>query len=376
MKPTIILALPSADLTDLTAAHVYASDQDRESANRAAKQVSDPPVTLVKSLRPWAIADVHDKKHFFENVEEVPLDGGESFTSFQERVLKTVIPIIEDARNKNKSIVLVVDDLVAKLLDGWVRAGASNDGTVDIEAFEEESNPISMLVWNDNSWTQVTALRGEGQEKEIDMSTDPYAVLGAQVVGEMIGFDWQGLLSNLAQTGEGIHKSVEADKAKAKAERDARNALSKSIELDAVWASAETNLELASGPAKPATQISRDAAASDALRAGSLLDPDGLSQRCEAAKKALKEAAEAASLSPNDKIKQARMRAWQKVSSQCNIQAVSDGKGGTKLERRGSFADFFTQKHAGIPTWGWGLITVGALTALVLIFRSFKKKGR
>lgn len=348
----------SAPVSRIVASDDFKARGLAEFFSRTAK---DAPVTSTTQLREWNSGSV-PRGELLDNVNQEPL-GGESFIGFQTRVIEEIIPLFKEAKARpdRGTVAVVVGRDVAQLVDGWQKAGCLTDGTVDVQPLVDNDFARNMILkWDGKKWGCFNS-RGQEYNKEKTMR-DPF--IG---VVEELGFDWQGLVSNLATTGEGIHKSVEADKAKSKSEAAARVALSASIAADVSWASAEATYEQAPSTA---AGVSRDAAARDALKAASALSADGLAKRCEAAQNALKEAAVIAAGSPNDPMKRSRMLAWQRVASGCSADFASGGKG---LDKHGG-ESWLTKRVGGLPTWGWGLVGVGGIAVLIMLAKSFKRK--
>ncbi len=202
--------------------------------------------------------------------------------------------------------------------------------------------------------------------------SDPFG----HVVKELAGFDYGGLASgvlNVAQTGvEQYQKSDAEDKAKTAK----TTAISKSIAADVAWANAEAQVVLAavSPTALASAQTVLAVAKQDAQTAAAALDDDGMAKRCKAAQDALKAAANAAASAPNDLAKQVKMRAWQKVADACGSSSSSDSSSDKPKNGESGFGSFFTSMHGGLPVWGWGLVGVGGVAALVLIVKAMKKR--
>lgn len=203
-------------------------------------------------------------------------------------------------------------------------------------------------------------------------------ILGESVVRDMsVGFDWGSFGTGLANAAAGtvstaVQQKKESD-AKAKDKSDQEAALLKSLTADAQWANAEANLELASidHTSQAAAQVMRDKAKSDADAAAAALSSDGRDKRCKKAADNLQDMASAAHAAPKDVAKQAKFHAWQKVAAVCGPPS-SSGDDNVKIEKHGG-ESFLTKKHAGLPTWGWGLIGVGGLIALFMILKSMRK---
>jgi hypothetical protein len=197
-------------------------------------------------------------------------------------------------------------------------------------------------------------------------------VLGEQVLGEISGFDWGGAVKgvfNVAETGVQQYQSDE-DKKKAAAADAA--ALAKAIAADAEWANAEANLELAAGDptAQSAAKTMADKKRADAQAAGVSLSSDATQKRCQTAHDQYNQAATAVSGAPSDIAKQAKFHAWKKVSDACGTPSSGGGSG---LSPSGGGTNFLTQVKGGLPVWGWTLIGVGGVTALVLVIRAMAK---
>lgn len=186
-----------------------------------------------------------------------------------------------------------------------------------------------------------------------------------EIVGDnVVGFDWQGLVSNLATTGEGVYKSVEADKAAKKSKADEAAALKRSIEADIAWANAEANLEVLPNVGSQAVRDTIKRAADVAAQA---LSSDGVTKRCEASQKSFQEAARVANASPGDAGKQARMHGWQKVAAACDVSGKS-GKGDTG-------ESWLTRRTSGLPGYGWLIVGGVGAAALAFIIRALAKRS-
>ncbi len=246
-------------------------------------------------------------------------------------------------------------------------------------------------------WSSVDGVKPlpSNEDQENDMARHYYDILGEQVLGEIaaggarpvvgtdeVGVDYGALVSaaaNIAQTGIAQDKAKKDEaKAKADAEKaksDSAVAVSKSISADAEWANAEANAELAAPDASAgaAARIMRDSAKSNALAAGAVLQGDGIAKRCKAAHDTLVKVAEAATASPKDIAKLAKFHGWQKVTEACGAPPATPTDTPEAVVKHAG-GSWITAKHAGLPVYGWGLVGVGSLTALMLIIRSMRKK--
>lgn len=213
--------------------------------------------------------------------------------------------------------------------------------------------------------------------------------IGDQIVRELMGaddgggggFGGGGLDTGLNLLNEGLQRGYKAYQSKKDTEKDQNN-LNDAISADAKWADTEKMVELLR-VAKDQHRISAaqgvaSAAQSAAMTAGNKLSDDAKVKRAQAARDSATAAAHDALVYPRDMVKQANMRAWQKVSA-----AVAASAGGTSaMTPSGSGAlpplqpdgNWFTNHHAGVPTWGWILLGAGGLTALTLIIKAVVKK--
>lgn len=213
---------------------------------------------------------------------------------------------------------------------------------------------------------------------------DYYDILGEQVVGEMaqpIGFDWGALVNATAGVIKTGVEQKQAGDAEKKAKSDSDAAVAKAINADAQWQNAEANLELAQkdAVAKAAATIQRNRWYAEATTAGAALQGDGILKRCKAANDAMSNAMSAASAAPKDIAKQAKLHAWQKVVSACEAVPKpatdsGDKPADTALVKTESSGSWITAKKAGLPVWGWGLVGVGGLGALILVIRMMRSK--
>jgi len=364
---------------------VVSSDLSRakSTAERVLPQIGDPPFTVSKNLRSWNLGDL-DGQTFKAAMPEIRrlLDhekeaapNGESFLMFQSRALDTLLPIIEEARSSNVPIIVVTHSRVLRLLKAWVLAGCDPAGTVDMQAMTDVAEPathggIVVMQWNDNTWTLADeSVLNEKQEMS-DMS-DPFE----NAVREVMGFDYGGLFTGVANVAATGLQQQQADAAAGKKRADSSAAVQKAIESDAQWASAEATLEMAgSNPsANAAATTMRDLAKGDADKAGAALQGDGVDKRCQAAQTSLRNAAEAAAKSPKDASTQARFHAWQKVANACGGGTVSDAASSAGGSSKHDGESWLTAKHSGLPGWGWLAVGAGTLVVGVLVFRSMGK---
>jgi hypothetical protein len=215
-----------------------------------------------------------------------------------------------------------------------------------------------------------------------------YELLGDTIMSEVAShdgavvgdFDPSFIVNAAAGLATGGVKAAQDKSAADKASKDSTAAAAKSLNADAAWADAETQLDLAN-QSKNSTQIAaaqslQSSTMMAALQAGTGLPADAVTKRVQAAQDAQRKAAQDSLSNPKDTAKAARMRAWQKV-------AAAVGGGGAMMPSAGSApggADshghhgsddqpsFFTKHVAGLPVWGWGLVitVVGAGTALLV----------
>lgn len=203
------------------------------------------------------------------------------------------------------------------------------------------------------------------------------------ILGELIGdgpgagFDSSFLInaaSELAQRGVNTYQD---DQKKKKSAAEVAVQLQKAISADATWASAEQMLDLAKGDKQrvAAAQLLQQQAMQAAAQVGMGLPADAAQKRVQAANDAAAKAAQAALVSPGDPVKQASMRAWQKVAAQVpslSVALAPSGAGAMSFGGHGG-GNILTKVVGGLPVWGWGAIGIGATTAIVVIVKALKK---
>lgn len=214
---------------------------------------------------------------------------------------------------------------------------------------------------------------------------DPFEILGQTIVnqatgrrvigdggfGSGSGFDSSFLINAASELAQRGVNTYEDEQKKQKAQADAQAQLAKAITADANWASAEAMLDLANQAKDPSriapAQALQSSAASKAASVGVGLPTDAVAKRVAAAQDAANKAAQDALASPKDTLKQATMRAWQKVAAQAG--ALSAGplapSGGT--HGGGHHGNWLTKQWGPMPVWGWGLTAVGVVGVGALV---------
>ncbi len=192
-------------------------------------------------------------------------------------------------------------------------------------------------------------------------------VLGAQ------GFDTSFLLNaagELAQRGVGEYQNRQAAQAAA-AQAD------KVVALDALWADAETMVDLIAAT-KPVdqnrlrlAQYAAQSAKTSAQGAASSLQSDGVSKRTAAAQSAAAAAAKAALDAPSDPAKQARATAWQRVAASI-AGGLAPSVKPLAISSRGQ--NFLQREYAGVPVWGWAVGGTVATVGVVMLFKALRKR--
>jgi hypothetical protein len=174
-------------------------------------------------------------------------------------------------------------------------------------------------------------------------------------------------LSELAQKGAQAYDQSQAQKAqKAQSAVD----IQKGIAADAALAHAYFELAIASS-LKDTTKLAAAQALVD------VAEPDARSapisdQRTQACSAALKKAAADANKSGADPTTtMAMVNAWKKVCA-LNAAPLPGGLPAISHEE----GSFLTRKHAGIPTWGWGVGGLGVVGLIYGAFRLFRGRSR
>jgi broad specificity phosphatase PhoE len=127
---------------------IYSSDLKR------ARQTADDigrtnkiPVKATKGLRPWHVGDYTGKDSGMVSkilekaaikTPDKPLDGGESFNTFKDRFLGTVIEIAK--KEKGKRVALVTHHRGERVFAAWEKKGMPVDKSIDMDTF---------LAWKD-----------------------------------------------------------------------------------------------------------------------------------------------------------------------------------------------------------------------------------
>ncbi len=206
-----------------------------------------------------------------------------------------------------------------------------------------------------------------------------FYIYGCDVLGDepKKGFDPTMLVNLAAEAANRGIDYAEQKKAgeqaaadKAKAEGADREKLERAKVADQALASALTTLDLSKQSKDEqkivAAQAVADVAASAAASAGAGLSYDALAKRTDAVTAAMKKAADESLSSPKDVRKAARLRAWQQVAQRVAAAAPAAQPMGAPS---GGFGEWLTRRHAGVPTWGWGLggLTLSGLATAIVV---------
>lgn len=217
---------------------------------------------------------------------------------------------------------------------------------------------------------------------------DPYLeILGDQILAEVsgddgpsTGFNPDFLINAAAELTKRGVSEYQTREANEKTKKDSAAALARAIAADANWANAEALLDIATqskdasriAPAKALQQSAQQAA----RNAGASLSSDGQNQRISAAQSAADKAATEALGAPSDTLKQARMRAWQKVVTAAMVSNAPASKGGDAdiIPSKQHGSGNFLMKAAGpLPVWGWGVVGLTALAGVGVLVKLIRK---
>lgn len=189
-----------------------------------------------------------------------------------------------------------------------------------------------------------------------------------QAETEILGadFDFSILAKTAGELAESGIKYKQAKDAEAAAGRDLDAAVAKATQADLAWATAEANAEVMKGsPTAASMQSLAFTAQQQAMAAGIGLAPAGQQRRAESAIGQAQKACTEAAGAPNDKGKQARCVAWQKVAQAAMTAAAQAGSPTSlKLPQQ----NFWQQKFLGVPAWGWaiGVPVLGVVAVLTV----------
>lgn len=200
---------------------------------------------------------------------------------------------------------------------------------------------------------------------------------GVSVCGDGFGdFDPKFLIDTAAELSKRGVDTYQDDQKKQKDQAQVAMQLQKAIAADANWANAEAMLTLAN-ESHNASQIApaqalQSSAMSAAMSAGTGLPSDAVAKRVAAAQDAANKAAQDALANPSDALKQATMRGWQKVLAAAGSSGTSLSPSGGGRGHVGG-GNWLTKKWGPMPVWGWGVTTLGVVTAGVLVVKMLRK---
>jgi hypothetical protein len=223
-----------------------------------------------------------------------------------------------------------------------------------------------------------------------------FDVIGRQALAELLGDSAPAggssggldatFLSNAA--AELLNRGVQTEQNKKTAQASSKNdadTLSKAQSADGNWAAALVALDQAQqgkdAQAISAATVLSQSAQSQVLTVGTGLSDAGKKKRLQSAQDNAQRAASDSLNSPSDKVKMAKMKAWQQVAS--TVAALAGGAAAlpgmpgadSAIDKHGGGhgGSFLTRNYAGVPAWGWGVGGAGILTGLIMLIRHFKK---
>lgn len=131
-----------------------------------------------KALNSWKIGDLEEQpdstkigriKMYVDWNPDEKVNGGESFNTFKNRLLKEIESILDKAKKDKKEILVVTSNICCKLVYSWFEGKSKDDVyNVDTEEFVEEGfrDPFPIRIeWNGSEF-ECEELEYEEKENE------------------------------------------------------------------------------------------------------------------------------------------------------------------------------------------------------------------